>query len=235
MALAFFIISSFDLLSGPSASSGGSTTGAKQEPLLAPEDLRKIRDWVFSLRHPNGGFCGSPNHVPPPNAYDGGQSIESSRSLDTVVPGSTASANIAATYFALLLLAIAAETEESAAGVYAGIDRAKTLRWLRRLQRPDGSFGELVTSDGQVMGGRDMRYCYLAASIRWCLRGDVKEGDRDWVEDIDVEGLVRHIRASQVRSLRSLETGDADCDNDRPTMEALRRAQNMNRTVTALL
>ncbi len=42
-----------------------------------------------------------------------------------------------------------------------------------------------------------MRYCYLAAMIRWVLRGDVKEGVSGWVEDIRVEALVSHIKCGQ--------------------------------------
>lgn len=107
------------------------------------------------------------------------------------------------------------EAEDAEGGAYAGVDRAKTLRWLRRLQRVDGdgSFGEVVYevpsfggADGgqgggekrhMIGGGKDMRYCLLAASIRWILRGDVAEGDEAYVEDIDVAALVRHIHRSQ--------------------------------------
>ncbi|KAL2106538.1 hypothetical protein VUR80DRAFT_6578 [Thermomyces stellatus] len=169
MTLAYFITSALTLLSTPSA------------PLLSPADKAALRAWVLSLQHPNGGFAGSPTHLLPRARYH--------------LPTAAASdANLAATYFALLLLAIAADEDGCA---FAGVDRRLTLRWLRRLQRPDGSFGEVADGRGGVSGGRDMRYCYLAACIRWCLRGDVKEGDDAWVEDIDVDGLVGHIRRAQ--------------------------------------
>lgn len=171
MTVAFFLISSLDLLSTPS------------EPLLTPSDRRDLRSWVLSLQHPSGGFVGSPTHLLPREHY-----LAKPESPD---------ANLAATFFAILLLALA--DEDGCA--FAGVDRRLVLQWLRRLQREDGSFGEVVDREGRVMGGRDMRYCYLAACIRWCLRGDVSEGDEAWVEDIDVEGLVRHIRRAQVRSL----------------------------------
>ena len=180
MTLAFFIIASLDLLSTPAA------------PLLSAADKHALRAWVLSLQHPSGGFVGSPTHLLPRSHY-------------LARPSSgPADANLAATYFALLLLALAAPDDEDGNGVgggggscaFAGVDRALTLRWLCSLQRPDGSFGEVV--DGaEVRGGRDMRYCYLAACIRWCLRGDVAEGDEAWVEDIDVEALVGHIRRAQ--------------------------------------
>lgn len=176
MTLAFFIIASLDLLSTPST------------PLLTPSDRRALRTWVFSLQHPSGGFVGSPTHLLPREHY-----LATPESPD---------ANLAATFFAILLLALADEGEGGCA--FAGVDRRLALQWLRRLQREDGSFGEVVDREGRVMGGRDMRYCYLAACIRWCLRGDVREGDEAWVEDIDVEGLVRHIRRAQVRSLPSV-------------------------------
>ena len=116
-------------------------------------------------------------------------------------------ANLPATCFALMLLAMLADDEkEAAASAFGGVHRARTLRWLRRLQREDGSFGEVlgrvngraVGEDDFIAGGRDMRYCYIAAMVRWMLRGDVREGDASWVEDIDVEGLVRYIGKSQV-------------------------------------
>lgn len=169
MTLAFFITSALDLLS----------TAA--HPLLSPTDKAALRTWVLTLQHPNGGFAGSPTHLLPRRHY---------------LARPDTDANLAATYFALLLLALADES----GCAFAGVDRRLTLDWLRTLQRGDGSFGEVVEG-GEVRGGRDMRYCYLAACIRWCLRGDVKEGDEAWVEDIDVDALVGHIRRAQVRPL----------------------------------
>lgn len=198
LTLGFFIIAAIDLLS----------TAGDQKPLLTPADRRGLRDWVLSCQHPHGGFCGSPSHVFP-RARDDGDDDDDNKDAD-------GNANIAATYFALLLLPMLTEAEHAEGGAYAGVDRARTLRWLRRLQRVDGdgSFGEVVyglpSFDGtdagddnrgsrkyMIGGGRDMRYCLLAASIRWMLRGDVQEGDEAYVEDIDVAALVRHIHRSQ--------------------------------------
>lgn len=196
LTLGFFIIAAIDLLS-PSSSQND------KKPLLTPADRRGLRDWVLSCQHPHGGFCGSPSHVFP-SARD--EDDDDNRDAD-------GNANIAATYFALLLLPMLTEAEDAEGGAYAGVDRAKTLSWLRRLQRVDGdgSFGEVVyglpSFNGEqenqgsrkymIGGGRDMRYCLLGASIRWMLRGDVQEGDEAYVEDIDVAALVRHIRRSQ--------------------------------------
>ncbi|KAJ9133252.1 Prenyltransferase and squalene oxidase [Pleurostoma richardsiae] len=196
MTLGFFILAAIDLLSP--------TSTPPAEQLVTPSDRRRLRDWVLECQHPQGGFWGSPTHAVPVDraetrAVAAGEAEEN--------PGA---ANIAATSFALLLLALLAE-DGDAAGAYAGVDRVRTLRWLRRLQREDGSFGEVLMKlpaaagdeDGRdggrwvPAGGTDMRYCYLAATIRWMLRGDVREGDEAWVEDIDVDGLVAHIRRGQ--------------------------------------
>ncbi|KAK2048999.1 prenyltransferase and squalene oxidase [Colletotrichum somersetense] len=185
IALSFFILAALDILS-PSESS-------KEDPhLLTPADRAAARSFVLGLYHPGGGFCGSPNHALPAELYadwDFGEGKPRTRN--------SSSANLASTYFALLILAIAADGLEAAENAFAGVDRASTLRWLKRLQRPDGSFGELVLDDGSIEGGNDMRLCFLAATIRWALRGDAKEGDADWVEDIDVDALVKHIRQGQ--------------------------------------
>ncbi|ROV89383.1 hypothetical protein VSDG_08659 [Cytospora chrysosperma] len=226
MTLGFFIIAAIDLLSPSSASPSTSATAPATatsppdqqqqqqqpqpptKPILTPTDRRNLRQWVLACQHPDGGFCGSPTHVFPPHQH-----------RDTMGMGN---ANIAATYFALLLLAMLAEDDDgdddggAAEGTFAGVHRAKTLRWLRRLQRSeDGSFGEVVyelpalagqhqaggeeegkggTTTTIVGGGKDMRYCYLAATIRWILRG---KGEDEEVEDIDVDALLAHIRRSQ--------------------------------------
>ncbi|KAK7733660.1 geranylgeranyl transferase type-1 subunit beta [Cytospora paraplurivora] len=208
MTLGFFIITAIDLLSPSSTSTSASPPEQASQPnnnkptanLLNPTERRNLRQWVLSCQHPQGGFCGSPTHVLPRQHQH------------------SANANIAATYFALLLLAMLAE-DEDAESAFAGIDRVKTLQWLRRLQRPeDGSFGEVVyelpqpaggkglgadKANGKVVvvgGGKDMRYCYLAATIRWMLRGgddDIVPGGEGYVEDIDIDALVAHIRRSQ--------------------------------------
>ncbi|GKT40676.1 geranylgeranyl transferase type-1 subunit beta [Colletotrichum spaethianum] len=185
IALSFFILAALDILS-PSEPS-------KEDPhLLTPADRAAARNFVLGLYHPGGGFCGSPNHALPAELYadwDFEKGMPRTRN--------SSSANLASTYFALLILAIVADGPEAARNAFAGVDRIATLRWLKRLQRPDGSFGELVLDDGSIKGGNDMRLCFLAATIRWALRGDAKEGDADWVEDIDVDALVRHIRQGQ--------------------------------------
>lgn len=148
---------------------------------LSAKDRSSIRAWVLGLQHPDGGFCGSPTH-----ALAGQDAAKGS-------------ANLAATFFALLLLAAAAGTETEARAAFAGVRRGKLLRWLRKLQREDGSFGQVLW-EGEAVGGRDMRHSYLASCIRWMLRGAVEPGDEGWEEDIDVDKLVVHVRQGQVGS-----------------------------------
>ncbi|KAI1098432.1 terpenoid cyclases/Protein prenyltransferase [Jackrogersella minutella] len=183
LTLGFFIVAALDLLSSPSSYSEPPRDPLKAS-LITPDDRKRLRAWVLSLQHPQGGFCGSPHHVLPKKyttKWDSVNKIESA--------GDPANANIAATYFALLLLGILADDDGSRA--FQGICRIKTLRWLKTLQREDGSFGEIIDEDGYVAGGKDMRYCYLAATIRWAL-GGAEAG-----EDINVDALVAHIRRGQ--------------------------------------
>lgn len=146
---------------------------------LATKDRTAIRHWVLSLQHPNGGFCGSATHALPGQYAPKGD------------------ANIAATFFALVLLSLAADGEEEAQSAFSGVNRKKLLRWLRTLQRDDGSFGQNVW-EGKPVGGRDMRHSYLASCVRWMVRGGVQEGDPDWVEDVDVDSMTAHISRGQV-------------------------------------
>jgi geranylgeranyl transferase type-1 subunit beta len=99
-------------------------------------------------------------------------------------------ANLPATFFALMALNFVGKVGE--------VDRKKCLKWLQKLQREDGSFGETLGKDGKIEGGRDMRYCQCAAAIRWILRGDLKSKSQKEVDDINVNGLVGHIRKAEV-------------------------------------
>ncbi|KAI0385691.1 terpenoid cyclases/Protein prenyltransferase [Hypomontagnella monticulosa] len=183
LTLGFFIVAALDLLSSPSSYSEPPKDPLKAS-LISPADRTRLRAYVLSLQHPQGGFCGSPNHVFPlryTTDYDAINRVESARD--------PANANIAATFFALILLAVLAEDDGSKA--FEGINREKTLRWLKTLQRDDGSFGEIIDENGFVGGGRDMRYCYLAATIRWALRAP------EAGQDFDVDAMVAHIRRGQ--------------------------------------
>lgn len=157
---ACFIFSAQDLLSMP----------------IAEHQRASIRNWVLSLQHPEGGFCGSSTHSHTGQYAHKGE------------------ANIAATFFALILLSVA--TEGDGNNAFHGVKRSRLLIWLRKLQRTDGSFGQNIW-EGEAVGGKDTRHSYFASAIRWMLRGDLVEGTTGWVEDINVEKMVKHIRSGQ--------------------------------------
>lgn len=172
MTLGFFILSALDILGA------GADT-------LPEQEQKNTRDWILKCQHPNGGFCGSPNHKYPDEYYvDHGTGKEKL----------TDPANLPATYFAILSL--------SFVGTLDQVKRVKCLRWLRTLQREDGSFGELITKEGIIGGGKDMRYCYVALAVRWMLRGDMADSQ---IEDINVEKLVEYLRSAQVGSIYKFE------------------------------
>ncbi|KAF9779952.1 hypothetical protein IL306_000938 [Fusarium sp. DS 682] len=170
---------------------------------LTKTERDAIRRWVLSLQHPEGGFCGSSTHaLPGQEAHKG-------------------TANIAATFFALVLLGLAADGEDEARSAFNGVDRIRLLKWLKGLQRQDGSFGQNFW-DGEIVGGRDMRHSYLASCIRWMLRGDVKEGDEGWVEDLNVDEMIAHIKRGQVPALSLLDR-PLDSTSPHPPEKALQK------------
>ena len=103
-------------------------------------------------------------------------------------------ANVPATYFALAALLVLGDD-------LSRVWRRRTLEWLRRMQRPDGSFGETLVG-GKLEGGRDPRFAQCACGIRYILRG-TRTGamriDDETIEDVNVDALVRCIRAAEVR------------------------------------
>lgn len=215
MTLGFFILSAIDLLSAPSESSpSAADTQQSQQPqsqasepesLLTATDRRQLRDWVLACQHPSGGFAGSPTHAVPHNTAK----------LAGGVKEGAGTANLAATAFALLLLPLLAEDDGDGSGAssraaYSGVRRRETLAWLRRLQREDGSFGEMLAEDlgggsgVRIAGSRDMRFAYFAAMVRWMLR--CGEGEDE--EDINVDALVKFISRAQTYDGGFAETGD---------------------------
>jgi geranylgeranyl transferase type-1 subunit beta len=190
MALAYFIVNSIAILTPPP------NGDSQAKPLIAPQDRKKLRQWVLSHQHPGGGFSATSSLVFPLQGFEQWEPETGAQGME-----GAGLANLPGTLFALQMLALLAD-EDDEAGAFRGVDRVQTLRWLRRLQRPDGSFGEVLKQlPGHgwfIGGGYDMRYCYLAASVRWMLRGDVQEGEPGWVEDFDTEGLTRYILMTQV-------------------------------------
>lgn len=196
MALAYFVLSAIDLLLPSETDASVDPEIQNSQARLTPSDRLRFREWILSCQHAGGGFCGSPTMTLPSHGYDGWSFASQAPEM-----GNAGQANIAATVFALIILALLSASEKEAEGAFAGVDRIRTLRWLRQLQREDGSFGEVLAHvEGQglvVGGGKDMRYCYFAATLRWMLRGDTRKGDAAWTEDIDVAALISYIGKSQ--------------------------------------
>jgi len=135
-------------------------------------------DWLYKCQHPEGGFRGF-------TGTDlGGLRSHENAHWDP--------ANLPATYFALAALVILGDD-------LSRVKRRKCLGWLPKLQRADGSFGEILVEGAVIEGGRDMRFCNCAAGVRRILRGRDVALDQN-IEDINVEGMVQYIRASEVCS-----------------------------------
>lgn len=139
-------------------------------------------DWIYQCQHSEGGFRMWPG------TDFGEHGNERNKKWDP--------ANVPATYFALCsLLALGDDLSR--------LDRKGALRWLGRMQRPDGSFGETFVN-GKVEGGRDPRFGYCAAGVRYMLRGRAEGSihvDGEDVEDFDVDAVVSCVKAAEVGTL----------------------------------
>lgn len=174
LSLAFFILCALDLL------------GELDKNISGEERVGYIA-WVYRCQHPQGGFKGSTSTTTSSNTADSHISHAPSGdgcNLDPVQ--SWDPANLGATFFALAALIILGDDLEK-------VKRKETLQWLKELQGTDGTFGEARGRYGTIEGGEDVRFCYLAAGVRWILR--VCSGGRSAsdVEDIDVDSLTQYV------------------------------------------
>lgn len=140
-----------------------------------PEELQGYIDWIYHCQHPDGGFRGFP----------GGDFGTLRNNQNKMWDPAT----VPATYLALSALLILRDD-------LSRVKRTECLQWLRKLQRPDGSFGETVGENDRIEGGFDSRFGYCAMVSRWILRGATR-GDVDGVPDIDIEQLVRSVLRAQ--------------------------------------
>ncbi|RHZ62655.1 non-specific serine/threonine protein kinase [Aspergillus thermomutatus] len=140
------------------------------------EERKGYIDWLYHCQAPSGGFRGF-------TGTDFG--------IDKRTPENEAwdPANVPATFFALVLLLILGDD-------LSRVKRVECLEWLPKLQREDGSFGEVLGPGEEVKGGRDLRFCCCAAGTRYILRGRSGQG-LEGVSDIDVGRLVEFIQACQ--------------------------------------
>ncbi|KAF2710508.1 geranylgeranyl transferas-like protein type i beta subunit [Pleomassaria siparia CBS 279.74] len=142
---------------------------------LSEEERQGYIEWAYHCQLPEGCFRSFP-----------GTDFGSSRSAENQIWDP---AHVPGTYFALILLALLGDD-------LSRVKRREILIWLTKVQRPDGSFGAAVGEHGNVEGGNDPRFGYMATGIRWILRGHV-EGLVDGVPDIDVDKFVECVRRSE--------------------------------------
>ena len=167
MTLGSFILSALDLLD---------ILHHSPEP-TAEASLRRVTDserqdciaWIYHCQHPHGGFRGFPATM---------MGVEKT----TAENDHWDPATLPATWFALSSLIVLGDGLER-------VDRRGAWKWLKRLQNPDGSFGELLGEDGRIEGGGDPRFAYFGAGLRWLLLGQDGQAMRTPDEDIDVQGL----------------------------------------------
>ncbi|KUL83654.1 hypothetical protein ZTR_11047 [Talaromyces verruculosus] len=146
------------------------------EQVTTPEERQSYINWLYHCQHPQGGFrgftgtkFGDENHNDDNKAWD--------------------PAHLPATFLALQTLLILGDD-------LTRVKRKECLEWLPRLQREDGSFGDLLGDGDKVSGGQDLRFCYCAAGIRFLLRGQYATDVED-VRDINVGKLVDYVQSCQ--------------------------------------
>jgi geranylgeranyl transferase type-1 subunit beta len=142
---------------------------------MSEEDRRGYIEWVYHCQLPSGGFRPSP-------ATDFGTASNEDNAIWDP-------AHMAGTFFALLILGLLRDD-------LTRVKRREILKWLNQMQRPDGSFGQTIGVNGHIEGGSDSRFGFMAAGIRWILRGNL-EGPVDGVPDIDVDKFVQCVRDSE--------------------------------------
>lgn len=151
----------------------------------SPAERKDWIDWIYHCQHPDGGF-----RMWPGTDFGERATIENAR-WDP--------ANINATYFALASLLILGDDLKL-------VNRKETLRWVCKMQRDDGSFGETLV-DGKQEGGRDPRLGYCATGVRHILRGASPPGpvtlQGETIGDINFDKYIECLRRAEVRSALS--------------------------------
>ena len=166
----------------------------------SPSERSEYIDWIYLCQHPSGGFRGFTG-----TTFGDEATNDDNQHWDP--------ANLAGTFFALVALAVLEDD-------MARVRRRECLAWLTKLQCDDGSFGEILGTGGSIEGGQDVRFCSLAAVVRWVLRG-TGEG-LEGVQDIDVDSLAGFVIASKVRAWDAWygTKGSVSADGNRHTTVA---------------
>ncbi|KAF8252757.1 terpenoid cyclases/Protein prenyltransferase [Wilcoxina mikolae CBS 423.85] len=142
--------------------------------LTSPEDRKGWIEWIYRNQLPTGGFRGSP-------ATDFGEKRNETNAVWDPP-------NLPASFFAVATLVNLGDD-------LGGVKRRELLELVTRMQRGDGSFGESLVGE-EVVGATDMRFVYMAAALRWMLRGREGRGCED-VKDFDVDRTVAYIKSAQ--------------------------------------
>lgn len=166
MFLAFTVVGALDLLDVLNPAN----TEADKKPVISAQERQNWIDWIYSCQVPDGeGFRGFT-----------GTDLGERRRHDNEQwdPG-----NLPNTFFALVSLLVLGDD-------LGRVQRDQCLEWLARLQRPDGSFGEILGAEGKIEGGRDLRFCCCAAGIAYIFADPQKE---DYKPPFNIDALIDYI------------------------------------------
>ncbi|KAJ5961026.1 Terpenoid cyclases/protein prenyltransferase alpha-alpha toroid [Penicillium vulpinum] len=97
-----------------------------------PEERQGYIDWLYHCQVPSGGFRGFPG-----TDFGPGKRNKDNEAWDP--------ANVPATFFALVNLLVLGDD-------LSRVKRRECLEWLPKVQRADGSFGEIIGPEGSVGG-----------------------------------------------------------------------------------
>ncbi|KAK9458301.1 terpenoid cyclases/protein prenyltransferase alpha-alpha toroid [Dipodascopsis uninucleata] len=145
-----------------------------KEP-ISTDQIEQWIDWIYDtcLLPDGSGFRGTPATAVPKHRE------EESKELSLV---DYDIGNVAGTYFALATLVTLRDN-------FSRINRDAMRKWLRKCQRPNGSFGAFyLKEEGEIYGEHDLRILYCASAIRMML--GVPENRAG---DIDISTATRYV------------------------------------------
>ena len=148
------------------------------EAKVTREERNSWIQWIYHCQVPEGGFRGSTG-----TGFGDDKRNKENQHWDP--------ANVPTTFFALVTLIVLGDD-------LSRVRRTECLRWLPKLQRKNGSFGETLGDNGTIEGGNDLRFCCCAAGVRYILRGKYEDEQAKDIADLDVEKLVGYIASCQV-------------------------------------
>jgi len=148
------------------------------ETVITSEERQSWIEWIYVCQVPHtGGFRGFT-----------GTSLAGLRSPHN---WHWDPANLPNTYFALATLLILGDD-------LARVRRQECLAWVRQLQLPNGSFGELLGEDNQIQGGSDPRLCMCATGIIRILMGKEEQGRESGISQIKLQQYLADCQVSHL-------------------------------------